>query len=275
MKFRSRRSELDVWPIMADLFSGLMLAMLVLLLVEMDDSELTRAQNDRAKAEAELRRALAELKLKGDEAKTANDNLKSAAERAKAVDERLEQCEGPVNQLQTAVKDAKRELERHLGAAKVRSAGVFAFTIDSEQLFESGKADVKPEGRTELRKICKAMVPVFAKHKKIQLIIEGHTDDVPLSAGHFCADNHELSWFRARAIRSEFLAFRDHLGDEACSLMGGNEHRVVAVGYGEARPLAREATQTDDDWRKKNRRAEFRLDKLEDGTAAGATSQAK
>ena len=259
MKFRSRRSEMDIWPIMADLFSGLMLAMLVLLLVE--SGELTETK-------ASLAKALADSEAARTRAQTCNTGLTQAQQQVKKTEVKLEECSGPVRGLQEAVKLAKTELERQLGVGKIRETeSKLGFTIDSEQLFDSGKMDVKPEGQTELRKICKAMEPVFLKHDRIQLIIEGHTDDVPLSGGHFCADNHELSWFRARASRAQFLAFRDQFGDDKCDLLRGNERRVVAVGYGDARPLSRLQGQSDDDYRRKNRRAEFRLDKLEESIA--------
>jgi chemotaxis protein MotB len=254
---------------MADLFSGLMLAMLVLLLAESDTSELEQAKKRLAVAEAELAAAKAAASSCSAGLADAKVQIQVSRSQVKTTEDMLEQCSGPVRGLQEAVQLAKTELERQLGVGKIRETeSKLGFTIDSEQLFDSGKMDVKPAGRTELRKICKAMEPVFLKHNRIQLIIEGHTDDVPLSVGHVCADNHELSWFRARAIRAQFIDFRDQLGEDKCDLLSGNERRVVAVGYGDARPLSRVAGQSDDDYRKKNRRAEFRLDKLEEAIAS-------
>ena len=91
MKFRSRRSEMDIWPIMADLFSGLMLAMLVLLLVE--SGELTETK-------ASLAKALADSEAARTRAQTCNTGLTQAQQQVKKTEVKLEECSGPVRGLQ-------------------------------------------------------------------------------------------------------------------------------------------------------------------------------
>lgn len=251
MKFRSRRSEMDTWPILADMFSGLMLAMLVLLLVQ---------SKELAAEKAALAKAQEDNKICG-------SGLREVQGRVKETTAKLEECSGPVRSLQEAVQLAKTELERQLGVGKIRETeSKLGFTIDSNQLFVTNKADVRLEGRNELRKICKAMEPVFQQHQRVQLIVEGHTDDRPLPPGHDLGDNYQLSWMRARAIRAEFLGFRNQPGEARCDLLLGNERRVVAVGYGDTRLLPRIKGETDDAYRTRNRRAEFRLDKLEESS---------
>ena len=73
--------------------------------------------------------------------------------------------------------------------------------------------------------------------------VEGHTDDVPLTARSAFATNRALS--AARAAAAEYLARQGVPGE-----------RVWAVGMGEHRPRAADRT---DEARRRNRRLEIAL----------------
>jgi len=105
-------------------------------------------------------------------------------------------------------------------------------------LFDSGEAILKPEGETVLSKVAQ----LLAQYPKRQLQIIGHTDNVPIrlrTAGGF-TDNWSLSVGRALAA-VRFLETR----------AGVDPHRLAAVGCGEFRPLADNATT---EGRARNRR---------------------
>lgn len=88
--------------------------------------------------------------------------------------------------------------------------------------FETGSADIKPDGRNLLDKLIPLMK---AEAKDFQVVVEGHTDDVPLSSnGHF-KTNWELSGTRASRVINVFETF------------GYPKSVLTAVGYGEARPI--------------------------------------
>jgi outer membrane protein OmpA-like peptidoglycan-associated protein len=93
--------------------------------------------------------------------------------------------------------------------------------IDSEVLFGPGKAALKKGAETELESVA-----LFIKHfSPSKLVIEGHTD------GDGEADyNQRLSEDRAKSVR--LLLVSNPLYEEFVT-----EQMVVAVGYGEERPI--------------------------------------
>ncbi|HPD19416.1 MAG TPA: OmpA family protein, partial [Candidatus Goldiibacteriota bacterium] len=68
-------------------------------------------------------------------------------------------------------------------------------TLSSDTLFESGKADVKISVYNDLKKVADKIRQV----NNPSIIIEGHTDNVPLYSSKY-KDNMELSKYRANAV---------------------------------------------------------------------------
>jgi len=109
-------------------------------------------------------------------------------------------------------------------------------------LFASGRADLKEPAK-------KVLAPIAAELKKIpnSIIIEGHTDNVPIKHGKY-SSNWELSMARAYSV----LLFLSGAGINAKQLAG--------MGYGENLPVGDNATS---EGRAKNRRIEISLVKTE------------
>lgn len=116
--------------------------------------------------------------------------------------------------------------------------GRLTVSIVDRILFDSGQAVLKPEGENVLRQVA----DVLAQRPGVQLQVVGHTDNVPIAAAarQRFPSNWELSTARATAA-VRFLT-------EAA---GVDPRRVGAVGYGEFRPLADNATA---EGRARNRR---------------------
>ena len=116
--------------------------------------------------------------------------------------------------------------------------GKLTVNIMDRVLFDSGEAVLKPDGEAVMRKIAS----LLAEHPQLMINVVGHTDDVPIrpSAHSRFASNWELSTARA-------LAAVHFLTEKA----GVDPRRVGAVGYGEFRPVADNATP---EGRAKNRR---------------------
>jgi chemotaxis protein MotB len=88
--------------------------------------------------------------------------------------------------------------------------------------FESGSADLKKEAQN----LFNAITPEIKNSKEnFDIIIEGHTDDVPLVGGGAIRNNFELSSIRACRVLDVFVVF------------GFNSKNMTAVGYGESRPV--------------------------------------
>jgi chemotaxis protein MotB len=116
--------------------------------------------------------------------------------------------------------------------------GKLTVNILDRILFDSGEAILKPDGGAVMQKVAN----VLAQHPQLKIHVIGHTDNVPIraSARNRFASNWELSTARATAA-VRFLTEK----------AGVDPRRVGAVGYGEFRPVADNATP---EGRAKNRR---------------------
>ena len=116
--------------------------------------------------------------------------------------------------------------------------GRLTVNIVDRVMFDSGEAVLKPDGEVVMRKIA----AILQEHPKLAIHVIGHTDNVPIrpNAQSRFASNWELSTARALAA-VHFLTER----------AGVDPRRVGAVGYGEFRPVADNATP---EGRAKNRR---------------------
>lgn len=153
------------------------------------------------------------------------------------------------------VEEAARQLaERRLGryrdlAEKLRAAygdeglvikiryGRMVVQLPNEILFDSGKTELKPDGKETLS----AFAGVLKQVPERRFLIAGHTDSVPVKAGARYKDNWELSALRATT---------------ACSYLvseGVAGTQVAGAGFADNLPESREDT---DEGRALNRRLE-------------------
>jgi chemotaxis protein MotB len=151
-----------------------------------------------------------------------------------------------VNELKRYRSDFFGKLREILGnRADVRIVGD-RFVLQSEVFFDTGKADLKPEGRAELDKVADALL---ALEKQIPadlawvLRVDGHTDVRPISGGAF-KSNWDLSAARAISVVQYLIG------------KGVSPQRLVAAGFGEFQPI--DLGKTEDAY-SRNRRIEFKL----------------
>ena len=112
--------------------------------------------------------------------------------------------------------------------------GKLTVNILDRVIFDSGEAVMKPDGESVMRKIA----ALLSGHPELKIQVVGHTDNVPIRSRF--PSNWELSTARA-------LAAVHFLTEKA----GVDPRRLGAVGYGEFRPIADNATA---EGRAKNRR---------------------
>jgi len=165
-----------------------------------------------------------------------------------------------------------RSLERSLLSRGI-AVRVFPRTgilrLPEDILFDSGSATLTANGRNAIAALAtglEAIVPCHAdmpaltepecdpkRHGRIEaMLIEGHTDDVPVGSASRFRDNWQLSAARAIATYEE-LAGRS-LVDLARNHRG--ETLIGVSGYGEERPVASNATAAG---RRANRRIDIRF----------------
>ncbi len=106
--------------------------------------------------------------------------------------------------------------------------------LDSNVLFDFGKSELKPEGKTALIELAKRIQVL----QRGSVIVEGHTDDVGSND-----TNKKLSLARAKSVSSELK-----------KLIPSSQFKWREKGQGESKPLAENDS---DENRAKNRRVEI------------------
>lgn len=110
-------------------------------------------------------------------------------------------------------------------------------SLNNAILFDPGSADIKIDNEGTLFKVAETINSLDN-----YIRIEGHTDNLPISTAVY-PSNWELSAARATSVVRLFI--------EKCNV---SPEKVVAVGYGEYRPIADNATK---EGRSKNRRIDI------------------
>lgn len=128
-----------------------------------------------------------------------------------------------------------------MGLAVEMKNGKVYVSLDEQLLFKSGSFVVDPKGVSALKKLA----DVLAVNKDINIMVEGHTDDVPYIASESIKDNWDLSVKRATAIVRILL--------ENNKIEGS---RIIAAGRSKYMPVIDSKAP---DARKKNRRTEIIL----------------
>ncbi len=116
--------------------------------------------------------------------------------------------------------------------------GVVYISLSDKMLFKTGSAIINPRASEVLGKIAK----VVKDHQEMDLLVEGHTDNVPIKTGCF-DDNWDLSTKRATSVV--------RLLQEQYEV---NPNRMTAGGRGEYVPKASNDTA---EGRSANRRTEI------------------
>ncbi len=118
-----------------------------------------------------------------------------------------------------------------------------ALTLAAKALFDSGQAEVKPEGRELLRQVAETLKTVSDQ----EIRIEGHTDNVPIKGRLRTKFPSNLELSTARALN--IMRYLIEVG-------GVPAERMTAVGYADTRPVA---TNDTPEGRQENRRIEIIL----------------
>lgn len=188
-----------------------------------------------------LEQAQAELSEAREAASRAQANAAELQEKLASAQEQLQQSEKEKNaavQNRHSLEDEMRAALESKDVTISRLQGKLTVNILDRVLFDSGEADLKPDGAAVLRKVA----GILEQHTNLQVHVVGHTDNVPIRAGARSrfASNWELSTARATAA-VRFLTEK----------AGVDPRRLGAVGYGEFRPVADNSTA---EGRAKNRR---------------------
>lgn len=128
-----------------------------------------------------------------------------------------------------------------LGLSVKEKDGKVYVSLDEKLLFQSGSYSIDEKGRNVLLTVAKAL----NENPEVTIMIEGHTDNVPLSGKGVIKDNWDLSVLRATTI-VKILVEEGKVDPK----------RVLAAGRGEFLPLDTSNTK---EGRQLNRRTEIIL----------------
>jgi len=204
-------------------------------------SELQAAQENLQKKEDLLR----QLEQNLDSKKAALDELNFEMEKKNA---RLAELEKILDAQKKIVQDLKNKVSEALlgfennGLTVSMKNGKVYVSLDEKLLFKSGSYEIDANGRNALKKLA----GVLEKNPDIQIMIEGHTDNVPYNPGSGqLKDNWDLSVKRATTVVRTLV--------EGSKI---NAKRLTAAGRSEYLPVDERNTT---DARTKNRRTEIIL----------------
>jgi chemotaxis protein MotB len=177
-----------------------------------------------------------------DKTRKKNDSLSySLQEREKKVKE-LEQVlankDKAVQNLKNKITNALLNFKENDLTVKVKNGKVYV-SLSEQLLFASGSIEVDAKGVGALQQLAKAL----KDQKDIQMMIEGHTDNVPISKkSAYMEDNWDLSVLRATSISKILIN------------AGMSPKQITAAGKGEFSPLASNDIAQN---KQKNRRTEI------------------
>ena len=152
----------------------------------------------------------------------------------------LEERDNYLNSLKDKVMKALAPFESE-GLKVSEKGGKVYVSMDEKLLFQSGRWVVDAKGATAIRELSK----VLAGTKDVDIVVEGHTDNVPYTGNGNIIDNWDLSVKRATSIVRILLENKDI-----------NPAKVSASGRSEYCPIDTADTK---EARKANRRIEIIL----------------
>jgi chemotaxis protein MotB len=232
-------SDSNAWMVTFGDLIMLLLTFFVLLLSmkSMDTKEIEKKFKFFSNEEGPLE--YTETRISGEAADRIGKKQKTIfIENTKLLKQALALMEGIVTSSERDIE--KKELKNILSITQEQRGVVI--TIQSDELFESGKAEIK----TDRFYILDAAGNLL-KNASNEILIMGHTDNVPYRGDMF-SSNHELSFFRALNV-FDYLTERSAL----------NPGQLATGGYGDR--IAKYSNDTPEN-RAKNRRIELILRKV-------------
>jgi len=208
--------------------------------------DLQRTQEQLQRKEDELDAKESLLRIREDSLSRMSNDLRSKNRRLSELEQMLAAKDSAVKSLRNSVSAALLGYKDKGLSVEMKNGKVYVM-MEERLLFASGSTVVDAKGVDALRDLGK----VLEKNSDISILIEGHTDNVPMNGSGEIRDNWDLSVMRATSVVKILL------GNSKISAS-----RLTAAGRGEHMPTDKANTA---EARKKNRRIEVILTpKLDD-----------
>jgi len=203
-------------------------------------NQLEKTQSELFAKEDELNKSIANLQEK-------ERNLLSSQNELELRSLRVAELEAIINRKDSIVTALKQKISKALiglegdGLTIVQRNGKVYISLEEDLLFASGKYEVNQTGKQALDKLSEAL----SYQKDLEILVEGHTDSIPLSGKGLVKDNWDLSVMRATSVVKRLT-----------SNINLDPTQLIAAGRSEFVPLLANITS---EGRSKNRRIEMIL----------------
>lgn len=194
-----------------------------------------------------LQNTQSDIQAREDKLRRAEFELASKNQRLSELQEALDKKDEAVKQLKEKVIGALKGFNNNGLSINERNGKVYV-SMDERLLFKTAQWKVDEKGQQALRNLS----DLLAQNPEINIMVEGHTDDVPMRGSGEVNDNWDLSVMRATAV-TKILLENKNIAPQ----------RITSAGRSEFVPIAFDKTVED---RQKNRRTEIilspRLDEI-------------
>ncbi len=219
--------------------------------------EISKLQTDSLNCSGSLNQCLSQVKiLESDKAALQDANssfqnelmkvsskskmtIAEQAKRLKSLQELIQAQKDIMSNLKRTIADALVSFDASELSVYIKNGNVYV-SLEEKLLFKSGSAVVDPKGKEALKKLTQ----VINSTSDIYVMIEGHTDSIPIKTAKF-EDNWSLS--AARSLSIIRILTKEN---------GFDPTRITAAGKGEYHPIASNTTVES---RAANRRTEIIL----------------
>ena len=202
--------------------------------------QLEEAQTKLLKKEDDLNKISTTLSEKENELNNAQRILEERSARVNELEKIINQKDSLVTAIKNKVQKALTGLEGDGLTIEQRNGKIY-ISLEEDLLFASGKYVINQTGVAALNKLSGAL----SSQKDIEILVEGHTDNVKGIGRGSIKDNWDLSVMRATSVVKTLLNNK-----------GLDPLQLTAAGRGEHNPIATNETK---EGRKINRRIELIL----------------
>ena len=209
--------------------------------------QLEKTQSDLFVKEDELKKSSAVLEEKERKLLESKNELELRSLRVAELEAIINRKDLMVTALKQKISKALIGLEGD-GLSILQRNGKVYISLEEDLLFASGKYEINQSGKQAINRLS----DVLSFQKDLEILVEGHTDSIPLSGRGIVKDNWDLSVMRATSVVKQ-LTLNSNI----------DPSQLIAAGRSEFIPIM---SNSSSEGRSKNRRIEMiispRLDDL-------------
>lgn len=200
--------------------------------------ELEMSQKELFSNKIELEKLAQKITEKEIELKSLQTDLEERSNKVNELEATINKKDSILSNLKNSISKALIGLEGDGLTVKKRNGKVY-ISLEEDLLFASGRYEINQKGVNTLNKLSSAL----SNQKDLEILVEGHTDNIPLKGQGAIKDNWDLSVKRATSV-VKVLTMNNNL----------DPIQLTAAGRAEYNPISDNTTK---EGRRKNRRIEM------------------